>query len=123
MFRLLILWCVGCATITWLLKSHCDNNFYDRVKAIHLKQLRRVIYCRKDIPANTVITSEYLELRMIPKDILPLNACDCSSTAVGRKTRSPVKKGSALLLADLGLFDPLHPVSVPTIIIPHRQAY
>lgn len=115
---ILLLFSLVSSAITWFITSRCDYDYYTKqLAAIRQKQLFPVVYCRKNIPANVEITSDYLEFRMVPEDILPANACDSVSIVLGRKAKSPIKQGAALFLADFGLLDLAHPTSVPTKII------
>ncbi|MBS2005764.1 MAG: hypothetical protein JST01_01905 [Cyanobacteria bacterium SZAS TMP-1] len=114
----LLLCCIGSSVLTWFFTSRYDYDRYAQAIAeFRAKQIYPVVYCRKDIPANTEITSEYLEFRRVPENILPANACESISVVLGRKAKYPIKKGSALFLADFGLLDLAHLNSVPTTII------
>lgn len=110
---------IASTLLTWQITAGCDSDYYGRqISEICKKELFPVVYCRKDIPANTVITPDHLELRIVPDEILPANACDCILVALGRKVNYPIKKGDALFLADFRLLNLPFPDSVPTVAIP-----
>ena len=103
-----LLACCGVTSfVTWSLTSRYDYEYFSRrLIDIRARELFPVVYCRKDIPANTKITEEYVELRAVHENILPANACNEISTVIGKKVRYPIKKGDALFLADFGLLHP-----------------
>lgn len=117
---ILLIACIGSSVLAWAVTSRCDNDHYTelmmadynrRVIEATRDKLYPVVYCKKDIPVNIEITSDYLEFRRVPDDILPANACVSFTEVVGRKVSYPIKKGSALFLADFFLIDMAHPDS------------
>jgi len=115
---ILLIACIGSSILTWAVTSRYDNDRFNKLmRADYDRQVMEatrdklypVVYCKKDIPANIEITSDYLEFRKVPNHILPANACVCFSQIIGRKVSYPIKKGSALFLADFFLIDLSHP--------------
>lgn len=110
--------CIASSILTWAVTSRYDNDRFTeldvaennrQVMLATRHKLYPVVYCKKDIPANIEITSDYLEFRKVPDHILPANACVSFSQIIGRKVSYPIKKGSALFLADFFLIDLSHP--------------
>ncbi len=96
----LVVCCLASSLLTWEYASiHFDRYYTKLVIELRSKQLFPVVYCRKTIPANTTITSEYLELRVVPEKILPASAMDSISAVVGRKSNNTIKKGDAIPIA------------------------
>lgn len=117
---ILLFACIASSILTWAVTSRYDNDRFTeldvaennrQVMEATRDKLYPVVYCKKDIPANIEITSDYLEFRRVPDDILPANACVSFTEVVGRKVSYPIKKGSALFLADFFLIDMAHPYS------------
>jgi|GEM_PF-3544306 len=115
---ILLFACIGSSILTWAVTSRCANDHYTalmmadynrQVMQATRGKLYPVVYCKKDIPANIEITSDYLEVRRVPDYILPANACVSFGEIIGRKVSYPIKKGSAVFLADFFLMDMAHP--------------
>ncbi len=97
----LLVCCLASSLLTWqYASSYFDKYYTELVIEMRSKQVFPVVYCRKTIPANTTITSEYLELRCVPENILPASAMESVSDVVGRKSNSTIKKGDAIFVAD-----------------------
>jgi len=96
----LVVCCLASSLLTWqYASSYFDKYYTELVIEMRSKQVFPVVYCRKTIPANTTITSEYLELRVVPEKILPASAMDSISAVVGRKSNNTIKKGDAIPIA------------------------
>lgn len=96
----LVVCCLASSLLTWEYASrHFDKYYTELLIELRSKQLFPVVYCRKTIPANTTITSEYLELRAVPEHILPASAMESISDVVGRKSNNTIKKGDAIPVA------------------------
>lgn len=96
----LVVCCLASSLLTWeYASSYFDRYCTELVIELRSKQLFPVVYCRKTIPANTTITSEYLELRTVPENILPASANESISDVVGRKSNNTIKKGDAIFVA------------------------
>ncbi len=97
----LIACCLATYLFTWeFAKGYFDRYYTNLAIEVRSKQLFPVVYCKKTIPANTVITPEYLEFRRVPENILPANAMDSFSDVLGRKSSAAIKKGSAIFIAN-----------------------
>jgi hypothetical protein len=80
------------------------------------------VYCAKDIPANSIITYDQVELRKVRESRLPANACDSVYVPIGRKLPFPRKRGEAICLEDFGLiqfFDSNGKPPASTKPVPH----
>ena len=91
---LMVCCCAVSSLMTWQFAARYFDKYYTNlIIELRSKQLFPVVYCRKTIPANTVITPEYLEFRRVPEMILPANAMDSFSDVLGRKANCKIEKG------------------------------
>lgn len=104
-FCILLVCCLASYFFTWNYTSgNFDKYYADLVFELRSKQVFPVVYCRKTIPANTTITSDYLELRRVPEKILPASAMDSISNVVGRKSNHAIEEGDPI---DVAAFEEL----------------
>lgn len=110
----------GLTVSYWYQKNPCER-FVENPASVY-----SAVYCSKDIPANSVITEDQLEVKNMPLSRLPANACDCIYVPVGRRLPYPKKKGEYISLREFGIARILDgvesiPMASPPIVDRDRQ--